>query len=155
MAAANPLRKFENRPFLKSRACRLLSPAFATKEVLHGFHPPEMDIRIFESKVLSAITGIEYDVERLWEAGERIWNLRRAIMVRRENRERKDDAVGHLWFERTISGGQSLAAPLDRKQWDEAIPRYHELRGWNPQSGRPARAKLEALGMKNIADKLG
>jgi aldehyde:ferredoxin oxidoreductase len=118
------------------------------------FHPPAMDIRIFESKILSTVTGIDYDVERLWEAGERIWNLRRAIMVLRENRERKGDAIGHLWFERTVSGEQSLAAPLDRKQWDEVVTRYYERRGWDPQNGRPTKAKLEALGMKNVAGKL-
>ncbi|MEW6185809.1 MAG: aldehyde ferredoxin oxidoreductase N-terminal domain-containing protein, partial [Thermodesulfobacteriota bacterium] len=39
------------------------------------FHPPAMDIRIFEAGVLSAVTGIDYSVERLWEAGERIANL--------------------------------------------------------------------------------
>jgi len=118
------------------------------------FHPPKMDIRIFESKVLSAVTGIDYDVERLWDAGERIWNLRRAIMVTRENRSRKDDNVGHLWFERTAPKRQSLAAPLDRKQWNEVVTRYYKLRGWNPQNGRPTKAKLEALGMRNIAERL-
>jgi aldehyde:ferredoxin oxidoreductase len=118
------------------------------------FHPPEMDIRIFESKILSAVTGIDYDVARLWEAGERIWNLRRAIMVLRENRDRKSDAIGHLWFERTVTGEQSLAAPLDRKKWEEVFARYYELRDWNPQTGHPTKAKLEALGMKNVADKM-
>jgi aldehyde:ferredoxin oxidoreductase len=118
------------------------------------FHPPEMDIRIFESKMLSASTGIDYDVARLWEAGECIWNLRRAIMLLRENRERKGDAIGHQWFERTAASEQSLAAPLDRKKWDEVVTRYYKLRGWNPENGRPTRAKLESLGMKNIADKL-
>ena len=109
-------------------------------------HPPGMDIRIFESKILSAVTGVDY--------GERIWNLRRAIMIRRESRGRKDDNIGHLWFERTVPNGQSLAAPLDRKKWDELFTRYYKLRGWNPENGRPTRAKLEALGMKNVADKL-
>jgi aldehyde:ferredoxin oxidoreductase len=119
------------------------------------FHPPAMDIRIFESKVLSAVTGVDYDVEKLWEAGERIWNMRRAIMVRRENRDRKDDTVGHLWFERVVPDGQSLSAPLDKKQWDETITRYYKLRGWNPENGRPTKDKLESLGMKNVADRLG
>ena len=118
------------------------------------FHPPKMDIRIFESSILSAVTGIDFDAGRLWEAGERIWNLRRAIMVHRENRERKDDTIGQLWFERTVPGGQSLVAPLDRKQWDGLVTRYYELRGWNPQNGRPTKARLESLGMKNIAEKL-
>jgi aldehyde:ferredoxin oxidoreductase len=119
------------------------------------YHPPDMDIRIFESKILSAVTGIDYDVERLWEAGERIWNLRRAIMVFREKRERKSDSIGPAWFERTVGGTSSLAAPLDRKQWNDLITRYYELRGWDAKSGKPMKAKLEALGMKNVATRLG
>ena len=89
------------------------------------FHPPGMDIRIFESKVLSAVTGIDYDVERLWEAGERIWNLRRAIMITRENRRRKDDNIGDLWFERIVPNRRSLAAPLDREKWHPSFAGLH------------------------------
>jgi len=118
------------------------------------FNPPQMDIRIFESKILSAVTGMDYGVERLWETGERIWNLRRAIMVLRENRERSGDTISHLWFERTVPNRQSLTAPLDREQWNEALTRYYELRGWDAKSGHPTKGKLEVLGMKNIADKL-
>jgi len=58
------------------------------------YHPPEMDIQLFESRALSSVTGLDTDVERLWEAGERIWNLRRAVMVLRENRCREDDDIG-------------------------------------------------------------
>ena len=120
------------------------------------FHPPEMDIRIFESKVLSAVTGIDYDVQRLWEAGERIWNLRRAIMVTRENRSREDDTVGDAWFERVVRpvpGYKSLGAPSDRKRWNDVVTRYYTRRGWDPQTGRPKRATLAALGMENIAER--
>jgi aldehyde:ferredoxin oxidoreductase len=117
------------------------------------YHPPEMDIQIFESRVLSAITGIDYDVARLWEAGERIYDMRRAIMVRRENRTRKDDDISPVWFERTV-GKTGLAEPLDRKQWDELITRYYKLRGWDAKTGRPTRARLEALGMKDVANRL-
>jgi aldehyde:ferredoxin oxidoreductase len=117
------------------------------------YHPPEMDIQIFESRMLSAITGIEYDVARLWESGESIWNLRRAIMVRRENRTRKGDAISPVWFERTV-GDSSLVEPLDKKKWDELVTRYYKLRGWDTQTGGPTRAGLEALGMKSVADRL-
>jgi aldehyde:ferredoxin oxidoreductase len=118
------------------------------------FHPPEMDIRIFESRFLSAVTGVDYDVARLWESGERIWNLRRAIMVDREKRERKNDTISHVWFEQVV-GDKGLAAPLDPRQWDELITRYYKLRGWSADNGRPTRKTLEALGMKNVADKMG
>lgn len=116
------------------------------------FHPPEMDIRIFESRFLSAVTGIDYDVDKLWEAGERIYNLRRAIMVLRENRHRDNDTISHIWFERVVDGG--LSKPIDKEQWEALKDKYYKLRGWDVNTGVPTRAKLEGLGMKALADKL-
>ena len=125
------------------------------------FHPPEMDIRIFESKLLSATTGVDMNVEKLWEAGERILSLRRAIMVLRENRHRDDDTIGHVWFERKNDllahpDGyiECLSGPLNEELWEALKGRYYRLRGWSDTNGRPARAKLEELGMKAVADKL-
>jgi aldehyde:ferredoxin oxidoreductase len=59
-----------------------------------------------------------------------------------------------LWFERTVANSQSLSEPLDRSKWEELITRYYELRGWETTSGRPTRSRLEALGMRAVADKL-
>ena len=127
------------------------------------FHPPEMDIRIFESRILSAVTGIDYDVDRLWQAGERIWNIRRAVMVLRENRHRDDDTISHTWFGETSEidittlgalRGQTLSEPLDKERWEALKDRLYELSGWDVKTGVPSRAKLEELGMKGVADKL-
>jgi aldehyde:ferredoxin oxidoreductase len=120
------------------------------------FHPPEMDIRIFESRLLSAITGLDVNVDELWKTGERIWNLRRAIMVLRENRHKDDDTLCPDMFEELIKVQQPeiLPEPLDRVQWEALKDRYYELRGWNVDNGWPTRGKLEELGMKDVADKL-
>ena len=127
------------------------------------FHPPEMDIRIFEARALSSVTGIEYDVDRLWEAGERIYNIRRAIMVLRENRHRDDDTLNPIWYKPTdkvdisklpATKGQTLSKPLDRERWEALKDRYYELRGWDVATGVPSMAKLDALGMKTVADRL-
>jgi aldehyde:ferredoxin oxidoreductase len=117
------------------------------------FHPPGMDIRIFEANILSAVTGIDYPVERLWETGERIMAMRRAIAVSRENRSREQDDLHQLWFERRM-GAQYLGAPLDRGQWEALKDRYYVVRGWNRKNGQPTRASLEKLGMKGVADRL-
>jgi len=116
-------------------------------------HPPAMDIRIFESSVLSAVTGIKYSVDRLWETGDRIYTLRRAAAVMRENRSREQDDLSQVWFERR-AGAESLAEPLDRTKWEALKNRFYVARGWNPANGRPTRSKLERLGMKGVADKL-
>ncbi len=126
--------------------CELASPPG------QHFHPPDMDIRVFESRVLSAATGLDMDVDALWAAGERIYNMRRAVMVLGEGRHRDGDTLADVWFERTVSGGPSEA--LDRGKWEALKDRFYELRGWSADTGWPTRAKLESLDMKNIADKL-
>jgi aldehyde:ferredoxin oxidoreductase len=119
------------------------------------YHPPTMDIRIFESRLLSAVTGVDTNEHQLWRAGERIWNLRRAVMVLRENRLREDDTLNHNWFERVVGAGEEvLPEPLDRARWEDVKDRYYERRGWNVNNGRPTRAKLDQLGMGEVADTL-
>jgi aldehyde:ferredoxin oxidoreductase len=119
------------------------------------FHPPEMDIRIFESRLLSAVTGVDYSESKLWRAGERIWNLRRAIMVLREDRLRADDTLKDIWFEQVVgSGDETLPEPLDRAEWEALKDRYYTARGWNVSNGRPTRDILEELDMEDVADTL-
>jgi aldehyde:ferredoxin oxidoreductase len=117
-----------------------------------------MDIRIFESRVLSAVTGLDVDVDRLWEAGERIYNLRRAIMALREDRHRDDDTISKDLFDKKRGPINMISTHLpeafDPVQWESLKDRYYALRGWNVDTGHPTRANLEALGMKDIADKL-
>ena len=126
---------------------------WASLPVLY-FHPPKMDIRIFESKILEAVTGIYLEPDELWETGERIWTLRRAIMVSRENRTREYDTLSHVWFEKIAGGDQVLAAPIDATKWEALKDRYYELLGWDTVNGWPTRARLEQLGMKGVADTL-
>ncbi|MCP4754384.1 MAG: hypothetical protein GY866_26165 [Proteobacteria bacterium] len=118
------------------------------------FHPPEMDVRIFESSLLSAVTSIDYPPDELWTVGERIWNLRRAIMVLREDRKREDDTLSHVWFKHSAGGSQSLAKPLETDKWEALKDRYCKLRGWNPSNGRPRRSSLQKLGLGAVADTL-
>ncbi len=118
------------------------------------FHPPGMDVRILQSSLLSAVTGKTYTPDELWKAGERIWNLRRAVMALREDCQREDDTLSHVWFERLAGGTQTLAEPLEAAKWESVKDRYHELRGWNVSNGHPARPKLEELGLNGVADRL-
>jgi aldehyde:ferredoxin oxidoreductase len=123
------------------------------------YQPPELDLRIFESRLFSAVTGIDMDVEEMARVAERIWNLRRAVMVKRENRRREDDTLNEPYFEKAIIcyGGSMLGkknGPIDRGKFEALKDRYYERRGWDVGTGRPKRAKLEELGLKDVADKL-
>jgi len=132
----------------------LLTCEFGSAPELY-FHPPEMDIRIFESRLLSAVTGNDSDADTLWEAGERIWNLRRAIMILESDRTREADTLNHHYFERVVPTGSAMPEALDRAKWEALKDRYYELRGWDIATGHPTREKLESLGMKDVADRLG
>jgi aldehyde:ferredoxin oxidoreductase len=128
-------------------------------DLTNFYSPPEMDLRIFESRLFSAVTGVPMDAERLAKAGERIWNLRRAVMVRRENRTREDDTLNKPYFEKAITchGGTARGGqygPIDRVQFEKLKDKYYELRGWDVMTGWPTRAKLEELDLKDVADKL-
>jgi aldehyde:ferredoxin oxidoreductase len=123
------------------------------------YNPPQMDLRIFESSLLSAVTGLDMDVNKLAMAGERIWNLRRAIMVKRENRTRENDTLNEPYFKKAITcyGGTATGlvnGPIDKAKFEALKDRYYELRGWDVTTGWPTRAKLEELGLKNVADEL-
>jgi aldehyde:ferredoxin oxidoreductase len=128
--------------------------------MITGFYsPPEMDLRIFESRLLSAVTGLDMDVGKIAKAGERIWNLRRAIMVRRENRTRENDTLNEPYFKKAIkclagSATGLVNGPIDKAKFEALKDRYYELRGWDVNTGWPTRAKLEELGLKDVADDL-
>jgi aldehyde:ferredoxin oxidoreductase len=123
------------------------------------YNPPKMDLRIFESSLLSAVIGLDIDADKLAQAGERIWNLRRAIMVKRENRTRENDTLNEPYFKKAITclagTATGLASgPINRAEFEALKDKYYELRGWDVNTGWPTRAKLEELGLKDIADEL-
>jgi aldehyde:ferredoxin oxidoreductase len=122
------------------------------------FHPPEMDIRILESKAYSAVTGVDAGVEELWKSGERIWNLRRAVMMIQEDRSREKDTYADAFFDvpwLDIQHGNFMQmAYIDKKKFEALKDRFYRLRGWDVRTGWPTRAKLEELDMKDVADAL-
>ena len=123
---------------------------------------PTMEL---ESKAYSVVTGAPMDPEQYLRAGERVRNLERAIMVR-EGRRRKDDTLADYCFQDAGMATQVTSRPvpgpdghwvtakrsLDRKKWESLKDRYYELRGWDPATGIPTRARLEALDLKDVAE---
>jgi aldehyde:ferredoxin oxidoreductase len=103
------------------------------------------------SRLYAACTGDSVSEDELDVAGERVFNLLRAIDVRDHGRSRDVD-----W-----STAQSLTHPaftdgveLDLERFGPMLDRYYALRGWNLENGWPTRERLEALGMHDVADGL-
>lgn len=94
--------------------------------------------------LLSAVTGVSFDGQRLLTCGERIWNLERLFNVR-EGLRRADDALPSRFCE-PVPSGPTAGWLLDRARFEAALTEYYELRGWD-DSGVPTEAKLVELGL--------
>jgi aldehyde:ferredoxin oxidoreductase len=113
-----------------------------------------------ESKLYSAVTGVNIDEEGLYQVGERIFNLERAIMVKREGRTRKEDMVFNhkfehrFWAEEPWHLGDHWCGPIDKTKFEVLKDAYYAMRGWDKKTGWPTRVKLEELGLKEVANEL-
>jgi aldehyde:ferredoxin oxidoreductase len=103
------------------------------------------------SKLFSAATGCEMSESDLDRAGERISNLHRAIDVRNHGRDR---AVDESTLDGFMYPGKDDGVTPDRDRLVDLLQTYYRLRGWNPANGWPTRARLESLGLNDVADEL-
>jgi aldehyde:ferredoxin oxidoreductase len=103
------------------------------------------------AKLFSACTGVETSEAELDVAGDRIWNVLRAIDVRNHGRDRAVDLS-------TLDGfaypGKDDGVMIDRARFGELLDTYYRLRGWNSANGWPTRERLEQLGLADVADGL-
>jgi len=109
-------------------------------------HPKDL------APALSYATGVSYDFQKMMDCGERICNVQKAFNTRL-GLSRKDDTVPRRFLEEPVSAGPRKGqhlGPLLPQMLDE----YYEARGWDKGTGLPTRAKLEGLGLKEIADDL-
>ena len=105
------------------------------------------------AELYTAATGVEADRESVTEIADRIWNVERAFLVR-EGITRKDDNVFGKALNEPIPSGPYQGFAHDPEKWDELLDEYYDLNGWDRKTGIPTRARLEALGLKDVADEL-
>ena len=123
-----------------------------------------------ESQLLSAVTGRRLDEQDLNRIGERVFNLNRAILIREGHRGREDDILPDSRYQIPLKadianpellvpgkGGQPLlrkGAMVDREGFEKTRDEYYQLRQWDAATGLQTRAKLEELGLEDIAPDL-
>ena len=136
------------------------------------------DTPTLESRIYSAVTGNEIDQEELYKIGEMIFNLERAILLRNGRRGREDDRIDEHYFTVPLQSmaiqefshlyhnfwcwvpgkdGELLVksgAVLDREKFEKMMDEYYQYRGWEVRTGLPNRARLEELGLGDIASDL-
>jgi aldehyde:ferredoxin oxidoreductase len=100
-------------------------------------------------ELINAACGLHWDVEEMMRAGERGWNLKRAIN-NRLGLNRKNDRLPKALLEPYQDGGSAgYVIPFD-----EMIRAYYAARGWDLRTGRPRREKLLSLGLEEAAKDL-
>ena len=119
-----------------------------------------------ESRIFTAVTGIDADEKSLHQYGERIFNLQRAILLREGRRPLTDDVPGEFNFTQPVyyvfmnpdvivpGQGQEVISRkgqiLDRKVFETMRQEFYELRGWDPETGRQKAETLERLGLSDV-----
>jgi len=107
-------------------------------------------------KYLLAATGQEFTWEILNQIAERVFNLVRAFWIREYEGawSSEMDAPPKRWFVEPSSERPLKGAKLDRAKYNVMLQAYYAKRGWD-ERGVPKRAKLNQLGLSEVADQLG
>lgn len=97
--------------------------------------------------ILSMVTGRHTTVKELVTTGERIYNLKRVINVRR-GITAKDDSLPYRLLKEPLKDGGAAGQVVEL---DRMLPKYYELRGWG-KNGVPSRERLIELGLEEVAE---
>jgi aldehyde:ferredoxin oxidoreductase len=89
----------------------------------------------------------------LWKIGERIYNLEQAFNVR-EGVKKENMVPPQRWLTEPQPDGRDKGRICTMNLHNEMMETYLKLRGWNTRTAAPARAKLEELDLKCVADEL-
>ncbi|MBS7613662.1 aldehyde ferredoxin oxidoreductase C-terminal domain-containing protein, partial [Candidatus Bathyarchaeota archaeon] len=97
--------------------------------------------------ILSMVVGRHITVKELTEVGERIYNLKRIIDVKR-GVTAKDDSLPYRLLKEPLKNGGAAGQVVEL---EKMLSKYYELRGWDGD-GVPSRERLIQLGLKGVAE---
>jgi aldehyde:ferredoxin oxidoreductase len=101
-------------------------------------------------QLFSAAWGEPVSLQKLYTAGERIFNLKRALNLKLGLDPRRTEVFPHLWTQPLAEGGTQGFVP----DWEGMLREYYAYRQWDWKTGRPCVEKLLALGLEDIAHAL-
>ena len=106
------------------------------------------------AELYSAATGWETTEEDLKRLATRMLHVEKAFNILHAGFSRKDDYPPRRCLEEPIPRGAAAGFSLTEGMWDRLLDEYYEMHGWEVRTGFPARATLEALGLRSIAEDL-
>ncbi len=121
---------------------------------LQAWHLGNVESERLESLLASRATGRRIGPDDLVAYARRVMTLERAFNVR-EGLTRNHDKLPEKMFGRpTDPRSRYPGRTLEHAPFESLRSRYYRLRGWDPDSGIPTRATLEACGLSDYADAL-
>ena len=101
--------------------------------------PPESVLDL-----INYVTGFDYSLDELVALGERAWNLKRVIN-HRLGLTGKNDRLPKQLLKPLPDGGSAGYVP----PFKEMLAAYYQVRGWDPETGRPTSERLESLDLSD------
>ncbi len=95
------------------------------------------------------VTGRDIGVEELFRTGERVTAVRRLFNCR-EGFDRGDDTLPWRVMNEPVADGPSKGRMVPDEELQAMLDDYYSVRGWDG-GGRPTEAKLEELGIGDLA----
>jgi len=102
-----------------------------------------------ESRLYSAVTGVDMGPKESFRKGEMLCTLERALAAR-DGRTRRDDTLHDLYFEKQDAGGRRY----EPEQLERAKTDYYKLMGWDLETGKPTPPTLKRVGLKEVAEQM-
>ena len=105
---------------------------------------PEMQV-----KLINAACGLDWTIPDMMKAGERAWNLKRAINNRLGLNASNDKLPKALLTPFPDGGSEGYVPDLQAM-----LSAYYEARGWDAETGKPSHEKLMEMGLEDVAKDL-
>lgn len=99
--------------------------------------------------LINAAMNLEWSIADMMNAGERGWQLKRAINNRLGLTRQNDRLPAPLLEPLPNGGAEGYVIPFD-----DMLDAYYIARDWDKETGKPARQKLLSLGLNWVADDL-
>jgi aldehyde:ferredoxin oxidoreductase len=104
---------------------------------------------VSQVELINAACGTNWTLDDMMKAGERAWNLKRAIN-NRMGLNASNDKLPKLLLEPMPDGGAAGFEP----DIQGMLYAYYQYRGWDMETGKPSREKLAELGLNDVSKDL-
>lgn len=99
--------------------------------------------------------GIDISEDEFMHLGQATYNLEKAFNALHAGFSRRDDYPPVRYMQEPVDRGPFSGSRCEQDKWDEMLDRFYELQGWDRATGLQTRSGLHALGLDDVASRLG